>query len=680
MILRALLVPVVVMVVAATGRAQSMPVEHFARPPGVTRLRLSPDGQCVAFVRTQADGVTQLCFLELANDQLKAFGVGTNSRGVVSALDWISDRRVAFQMREEGGVAMCIALNRDGSNRVSFDARAAQTVPPIRGRDRDDRPRDSREPTEDDRQLVLPPLFTFGGSKPQILASQLHVDSTVRELRGRSRLAIPVLHPAIVRVDTHTGEKAPASENPGNVETWVVDLQGNVRAGSTREGLRAGMIWRPDTKAEWQTLCACVEAEQQRLPLGFDTDNRRLWVAALSADGRWAAHLVAPDAAELPPPTVADSEYDVAKVTARFAGEEMIGPVAWPRHGRVVGWRYLAPRPGMRWFDDAIARVQGALDRAMPDTANVILDRSTDGKRYLVLACSETNPGSYFLLEPEAGRLRQLALRMDWMTSAPMAAVSYRRIRARDGLEIPVTLTMPGDAGDARAPLVVVLRAYEEGVVDWGFDPFAQLLASRGYIVAHVVPRGRAGYGHAFWSAGKSQVGRAIESDIEDAVRTLLAAEPRIDAARVAIIGASEGGSSALFALAHQPEMFRCGIAIDAITDWVSFYVMSVWAEANPNWRAERQRLTGDPITESEALRAASAVNFAARIRAPLLVVSWDIEGAVPPDQSNALVTALRKVGARPAVTRLYGRVQNPASHPYAEAFPAIVAFLEKQL
>ena len=52
---------------------------------------------------------------------------------------------------------------------------------------------------------------------------------------------------------------------------------------------------------------------------------------------------------------------------------------------------------------------------------------------------------------------------------------------------------------------------------NWGFNPEAQLLASRGYAVLQVNFRGSGGYGKAFENAGHRQWADGIQNDILDA-------------------------------------------------------------------------------------------------------------------------------------------------------------------
>ncbi len=93
----------------------------------------------------------------------------------------------------------------------------------------------------------------------------------------------------------------------------------------------------------------------------------------------------------------------------------------------------------------------------------------------------------------------------------------------------------------------------------WGYNPYHQWLANRGYVVLNVNFRSSTGLGKSFTNAGDFEWGGKIREDQVDAV--LWAVEQRIaDPARVAILGGSFGGYSVLAGLTFTPELFACGV------------------------------------------------------------------------------------------------------------------------
>ncbi|WP_287418195.1 alpha/beta fold hydrolase, partial [Oceanithermus sp.] len=93
----------------------------------------------------------------------------------------------------------------------------------------------------------------------------------------------------------------------------------------------------------------------------------------------------------------------------------------------------------------------------------------------------------------------------------------------------------------------------------WGFDPWAQWLANRGFAVLQPNFRGSTGYGKALLNAGNKQWGRAMQDDLTDGVRWLVE-QGIADPKRVAIMGGSYGGYATLAGLAFTPELYAAGV------------------------------------------------------------------------------------------------------------------------
>jgi len=213
----------------------------------------------------------------------------------------------------------------------------------------------------------------------------------------------------------------------------------------------------------------------------------------------------------------------------------------------------------------------------------------------------------------------------------------------------------------------------------WGFSPLVQLLANRGYAVLQVNYRGSTGYGDELFRSARRQIGGQIEQDIEDGTRWAVAAGIA-DPKRVAIVGASYGGYAALFALGRSPDLYRCGVSIAGVTDWLAIYEDSdatTYKEARRHWREQ----IGDPETDESRLRAISPVNFAEQIRAPVLIIQGRQDKRVPLDQAKRMITALERAGRKPDSLLVSGMAHGMAPEAKRlEVFKAVVSFLEREL
>ena len=134
-----------------------------------------------------------------------------------------------------------------------------------------------------------------------------------------------------------------------------------------------------------------------------------------------------------------------------------------------------------------------------------------------------------------------------------MATLELQRIKARDGLDLPVWITR---RPDAKGPLPAVVLVHGGPWLrggEWRWDAEAQFLASRGYVVIEPEFRGSAGYGSAHLEAGFKQWGQAMQDDVADALRW--AQKEGLASDKACIAGASYGGYSTLMGLIKDPSL-----------------------------------------------------------------------------------------------------------------------------
>jgi len=130
-------------------------------------------------------------------------------------------------------------------------------------------------------------------------------------------------------------------------------------------------------------------------------------------------------------------------------------------------------------------------------------------------------------------------------------------IRARDGLALVSYLSRPRGSSPAdRLPMVLLVHGGPWARDLWGLHPDHQWLANRGYAVLSVNFRGSTGFGKSFVNAGDREWAGKMHDDLIDAVDWAVA-QGIADPARVAIMGASYGGYSALVGVTFTPESLR---------------------------------------------------------------------------------------------------------------------------
>jgi dipeptidyl aminopeptidase/acylaminoacyl peptidase len=187
---------------------------------------------------------------------------------------------------------------------------------------------------------------------------------------------------------------------------------------------------------------------------------------------------------------------------------------------------------------------------------------------------------------------------------------------------------------------VLLVHGGPWGRDEWGFDGEAQWLANRGYAVLQVNFRGSTGYGRDYMNAGNREWAAKMQDDLSDGVQWLIdrgIADPK----RVAIMGGSYGGYATLAGLVFTPDLYAAGVDIVGPSN-----LLTLFASIPPYWAPQIgffKHRVGDPDTEREFLDSISPVNFAERIRVPLLVGQGANDPRVKQAESEQIVDAMRK-------------------------------------
>jgi dipeptidyl aminopeptidase/acylaminoacyl peptidase len=217
---------------------------------------------------------------------------------------------------------------------------------------------------------------------------------------------------------------------------------------------------------------------------------------------------------------------------------------------------------------------------------------------------------------------------------------------ARDGLDIPAYLTLPKGKEPKNLPLVLLAHGgpWVHGAV-WAWSAEPAYLASLGYAVLEPAFRGSTGWGTKLETAGWKQWGRGMQDDLNDGVDWLVR-QGIVDPKRVCIMGASYGGYAVLMGLARDPDRWRCGIEYVGVTD-INLLFDVTWSDAsNSDYiRYTAKELIGDPDKDAAMFKAASPLENAAKIKAPVLMAYGGEDYRVPLVHGEKMRDALRAQG-----------------------------------
>jgi dipeptidyl aminopeptidase/acylaminoacyl peptidase len=223
-----------------------------------------------------------------------------------------------------------------------------------------------------------------------------------------------------------------------------------------------------------------------------------------------------------------------------------------------------------------------------------------------------------------------------------MAAYRPVVIPARDGLRLVSYLTLPAGVEARGLPLIVMPHGGPWARDDWGFDPFGQWLANRGYALLQVNFRGSTGFGKTYLNAGNHQFGLGMEDDLIDGVKWAIRqgiADPR----RIAIMGASAGGYATLRGVSRFPGQFVCGVDLVGPSD-----VKLLFTSMPAGWEAVKTRWVrriGDVEHDEQLNRDLSPLFHVDQIRVPMLIGQGANDPRVNIKNSDLIARALRQRG-----------------------------------
>ena len=264
-----------------------------------------------------------------------------------------------------------------------------------------------------------------------------------------------------------------------------------------------------------------------------------------------------------------------------------------------------------------------------------------DDSAVVVAQASETRHRELLSFDLATGEERTLTP-VDYGSIDPCVFVRSKHVRydSSDGLSIPAILYTPEDLpAEATAPAVVIIHGGPTGQFYRGFDPFAQVLVDRGYVVLQPNVRGSTGYGVEFrdmnlndWAGG----------DLEDVAAGVeyLKSLGIVDPARIVAFGGSYGGYMTFMAVVKKPDLWKAGIAWIGITDLHRLYEKSM-----EHFKYYLRTLMGDPDENAELWRDRSAINFVESLTAKLLIMHGVNDPRCPIEQSRIFRDRLLELG-----------------------------------
>jgi dipeptidyl aminopeptidase/acylaminoacyl peptidase len=584
--------------------AESMPPlidrELFFGDPEISGAQLSPDGQWVSFIKPYR-GARNI-WTKAADDPFEKARPLTADKRPVPGYFWSRDSAYVLYVQD-----------RDGDE--NFHVWAVDPAAPVVAETGVPEPRN---------------LTPIDGVRASIYAVPRKLpDVILVGLNDRD----PSYHD-VYRISIETGERELLRKNTDNVGSWTFDLEGELRLATRPLPDGGSELLRVD--AQGLTRLAVATFEETLWPVRFHPDGRRAYVISNVGEADLTQLMLMDVATGAMQYLESDPDREV----------DFGGATFHPQTDELLATSYVGDRMRVYPRTDLAARLWENLRQVLPDGEINVTSTTDDLGRLLVSVTRDVDPGSVFLYDAASNQATLQYRSRPELPSEHLAPMEPVRFTARDGLTIYGYLTLPRGKPAENLPVVMYIHGGPWARDYWGYEPYAQFLANRGYAVMQVNFRGSSGFGKAYLNAGNREWGiGAMQHDITDAVHWLID-KGIADPARVAIFGGSYGGYATLAGVTFTPDLYAAGIPyvapsnlitlIESFPDYWKPFLEGSWYRrvGNPDLEADRQDLIArSPLFASD------------RIRVPLLVVHGANDPRVTQIESDQIVVALREKG-----------------------------------
>ncbi|WP_169742296.1 S9 family peptidase [Arenimonas metalli] len=474
----------------------------------------------------------------------------------------------------------------------------------------------------------------FVGADPAIGDAALLVEQPARNAAETPRWRLLRVQPG--------GRETLLHEDALPIVDAAIDGEGELAWLMRAEG-DAHVLYRLPSRGLGHAVLACVVPRRCRL-LGTSPEGGVWMQGNPDADLSGLLHVAADGA--------------VRRMDQDPRGEADLNHVALdPVDGqpRFLGYDSTVPQLVARSSDDESRLV--AIRSVLPGAS---LRVEVGGERWLVIERGDRLRGERAWLAAADGALTPLRPEAEFVFGGhPQARPDEAAIArkwpmqwtASDGRRLHGFVTLPSGVDVAHAPLVVSVHGGPFSLVRPDFSNDAQLLANRGYVVFQPNFRGSTGLGLDYVLASRGDFGNGrVQQDIVEGTRWLLANGVG-DADRVAIVGASFGGYSALLGVTFEPGLFKSAVAGVPPADFgrVLREYQGAGQEMHPGipMAVSMRALGVDPgdAAQMQRLAAQSPTANAAALTRPVLVLAGGEDERVPIRGVTHYVARLRTLG-----------------------------------
>lgn len=260
------------------------------------------------------------------------------------------------------------------------------------------------------------------------------------------------------------------------------------------------------------------------------------------------------------------------------------------------------------------------------------------GKKAVAAISKPTEPGELFSFNIMTGKLEQLTrVNEAFLKEKKLSEPEMIVFDGADGWKVHGWLMKPiGFKKGQKYPLILEVHGGPHAMYANTYVHEFQMLASAGFAVLYVNPRGSHGYGQKFVDAVRGDYGGNDYKDLMCAVDYALETFDFIDQDRLGVTGGSYGGFMTNWIVGHT-NRFKAAVTQRSISNWISFYGVSDIGYYFTEWQ-----ILAD-LTDVDKLWKHSPLAYVDQIDTPLLILHSEQDYRCPMEQAEQLFIALKK-------------------------------------
>jgi dipeptidyl aminopeptidase/acylaminoacyl peptidase len=637
---------------ACSGHAAEVPLSDFAKHARYLDVKISPDGDYLA-ASAVVGGKTVLALISLKD--MKGVNVTPRDADELTTFRWVAPRVVMYSVGERSGgldapgaTGELFRVNADGTgDNIVFGFRAGQ--------------QGSTHMAHATSEIAYGTVISELRNDPgHVLISSTAINgSNLGPVRTASASGV---FPEAFKMDLGNGAKVRVATSPLRNASFLADHAGNVRFASGEDvDQKQKVYYRASDDAQWERVFDEGTDGKRLFPILFNRGNDAVYFDC-GGICRW--------------------DTTTRKMTVLWNGSdsEPTGLELTLDGLDAFAVRSEPGRPAVTLLDKSApeAKVLVALMQQFPGEEVTFVSHTFDGKKAIVRVRADTDPGAFYLYDADTKKVSFLLGRRPWIKSEQMASMEPIDVTARDGMKLHGYLTLPPGKTEAKnLPMVVFVHGGPYGIRDqWDFDPYVQVLATRGYAVLQINYRGSGGRGFDFMHAGYHEWGAKMQDDVTDATRWAIT-QGTADPARICIFGGSYGGYAALEGAVKEPDLYKCAIGYVGVYDLRLMYTRGDIPQSSFGSNYLKMVLGEN----QDELYDRSPIAHLDRLKAKVMLIVGGADTRVPPIHGDNLHTALlqRKIEHEWLYERTEGHGFYDEGH-MTELYQKVLAFLAAQI